>query len=215
MFQRRSATELNGALDPSPHQTGPMLHRSSPPTSASGGSMAKQVKRRLGLRVKRFGPQPRALAWWIKTTEVVEVQTSGPRYAWYGRVSTEDEQDPTLSFPRQLNNAENSVAETSGRIVAHFYDVESGTRRYDARGSGGLSGFNIPIPRDGGLHDLLAAAVRKPAPFDRVIWNRSAGCPATPRLPFGSRKNSRHAGCGSVPPMSLWRNHSAPSSCDT
>jgi len=22
-----------------------------------------------------------------------------PRYAWYGRVSTEDEQDPTLSFP--------------------------------------------------------------------------------------------------------------------
>ena len=28
-----------------------------------------------------------------------------PRYAFYGRVSTEDEQDPTLSFPRQLTNA--------------------------------------------------------------------------------------------------------------
>ena len=34
----------------------------------------------------------------------------GPRYAWYGRVSTEDEQDPTLSFPRQLANAEHQVA---------------------------------------------------------------------------------------------------------
>ena len=25
-----------------------------------------------------------------------------PRYAWYGRVSTEDEQDPTLSFPLDI-----------------------------------------------------------------------------------------------------------------
>lgn len=31
---------------------------------------------------------------------------ASPRYAWYGRVSTEGEQDPTLSFPRQLANAE-------------------------------------------------------------------------------------------------------------
>ena len=91
------------------------------------------------------------------------------RYAWYGRVSTEDEQDPTLSFPRQLANAERRVADSGGRIVAHFYDIESGTRRYDARGSGGLKGFDIPIPRDGGLHDLLAAAGRRPVSFDRVI----------------------------------------------
>lgn len=82
------------------------------------------------------------------------------RYAWYGRVSTEDEQDPTLSFPRQLNNSERQVAESGGLIVAHFYDVESGTCRYDARGSGGLSGFNILILRDGGLHDLLQTAKR-------------------------------------------------------
>lgn len=97
------------------------------------------------------------------------MQTSTPRYAWYGRVSTEDEQDPTLSFPRQLCNAEKGVVESGGLIVAHFYDVESGTRKYDARGSGGLSGFNIPIPRDGGLHDLLEAAKRRPLVFDRVI----------------------------------------------
>lgn len=91
------------------------------------------------------------------------------RYAWYGRVSTEDEQDPTLSFPRQLNNSERQVAESGGLIVAHFYDVESGTCRYDARGSGGLSGFNILILRDGGLHDLLQTAKRRPLAFDRVI----------------------------------------------
>ena len=36
------------------------------------------------------------------------------RYAWYGRVSTEDEQDPTLSFPRQLANAERRVATMAG-----------------------------------------------------------------------------------------------------
>src|SRR5687768_9278574 len=95
------------------------------------------------------------------------MQTSAPRYAWYGRVSTEDEQDPTL--PRQLNNAEKGVSESGGLIVAHYYDVESGTRRYDARGSGGLSGFNIQIPRDGGLHDLLETAKRRPLAFDRVI----------------------------------------------
>ena len=76
--------------------------------------------------------------------------SESPRYAWYGRVSTEDEQDPTLSFPRQLQNAERQVAEAGGRIVAHYYDIESGTGSYAARGSGGLAGFDIAIPRDGG-----------------------------------------------------------------
>jgi hypothetical protein len=69
-----------------------------------------------------------------------------PRYAWYGRVSTEDEQDPTLSFLRQLQNAERQVAEASGRIVAHYYDIESGTGSYAARGSGGLAGFDTASP---------------------------------------------------------------------
>src|SRR6266542_74551 len=94
---------------------------------------------------------------------------SAPRYAWYGRVSTEDEQDPTLSFPRQLGNAEARVAEGGGRIVAHYYDVESGTGTQAARGKGGLAGFDIPIPRDGGLREVLAAATRRPHGFDRVI----------------------------------------------
>src|SRR5205085_11222265 len=94
---------------------------------------------------------------------------SAPRYAWYGRVSTEDEQDPTLSFPRQLGNAETRVEESGGRIVAHYYDVESGTGTLAARGKGGVGGFNIPIPRDGGLQELLTAASSRPRAFDRVI----------------------------------------------
>ncbi len=72
---------------------------------------------------------------------------SGPRYR-------ADDQQPFLG---------------RGRIVAHYYDIESGTRAYSARGSGGLAGFDIPISRCGGLQDLLADAARRPTRFDRVI----------------------------------------------
>jgi DNA invertase Pin-like site-specific DNA recombinase len=99
----------------------------------------------------------------------IGLATPGPRYAFYGRVSTEDEQDPTLSFPRQLTNAERLVADSGGRIVAHYYDIESGTRAYADRGSGNLASFNITIPRVGGLQDLLADAQRRPPRFERVI----------------------------------------------
>ena len=93
---------------------------------------------------------------------------TAPRYAFYGRCSTEDEQDPTLSFPRQLGNARRRIG-TDGVIVAHYYDIESGKLRYDARGGGHLDGFEIDIPRDGGLQDLLAAVTVQPRAFDRVI----------------------------------------------
>jgi site-specific DNA recombinase len=42
------------------------------------------------------------------------------RFAFYGRVSTEDHQDPTLSLPRQLDNCERAVAAIGGEITAHF-----------------------------------------------------------------------------------------------
>ena len=120
--------------------------------------------------------------------------TAAPRYAWYGRVSTEDEQDPTLSFPRQLQNAERQVAEAGGRIVAHYYDIESGTRSYAARGSGGLAGFDIPIPRDGGLQDLLADAARRPARFDRVIVESISRLSRNSSVAFRVEDELRQAG---------------------
>ena len=43
-------------------------------------------------------------------------EQAGARYAWYGRVSTEDEQDPTVSFPRQFDNAKRRVADAGGGI---------------------------------------------------------------------------------------------------
>jgi site-specific DNA recombinase len=80
-------------------------------------------------------------------------------FAFYGRVSTEDNQDPTLSIPRQLTSCERAVGQIGGRIVAHYYDVESGAARFEARCSGrGLRGFDIPIPRRGGLQELIVDA---------------------------------------------------------
>lgn len=40
------------------------------------------------------------------------------RFAWYGRLSTKDKQDPTLSFPSQRRECETKVAELGGRIVS-------------------------------------------------------------------------------------------------
>jgi site-specific DNA recombinase len=103
-----------------------------------------------------------------QTTYGEKVTDAGMRFAFYGRVSTEDNQDPTLSLPRQLANCESAVAGAGGRTVAHFYDVESGAMRLDARGSGkGLTGFDIPIPRDGGLVDLIDGASMRA--FDAVV----------------------------------------------
>jgi site-specific DNA recombinase len=102
------------------------------------------------------------------------------RCAFYARVSTDDNQDPTLSIPRQLNNCQDKIGGINGEIVAHYYDVESGDSRLDQRGSGRrLRGFDIPIPRDGGLHELIEDA--RSGRFDVVICesiNRFARRPA-------------------------------------
>jgi site-specific DNA recombinase len=91
------------------------------------------------------------------------------RFAWWGRVSTEDQQDPTLSLPRQLNNSRSALP-PGATIVAHFYDIESGRKDLDARGLGHAHDrFDIPIPRDGGIKDLLAEADDSLRRFDAVI----------------------------------------------
>lgn len=78
--------------------------------------------------------------------------------AFAGRTSTYDQQDPTLSLPLQVRSCHHALPETAA-IVVHFYDVESGRMDLDKRGRGHAhEQFDIPVPRDGGLADLLAEA---------------------------------------------------------
>jgi len=91
------------------------------------------------------------------------------RLAFLGRVSTVDQQDPTLSLPRQLRNVQAALP-PGAAIVAYFYDVESGRKDLDQRGlSTAHERFDVPIPRDGGLNDLLTEASRPDRRFDGVI----------------------------------------------
>ena len=50
------------------------------------------------------------------------------RFAWYGRLSTKDKQDPTLAFPSQLKKCDEKVGELGGSIVCQFTDQERGRR---------------------------------------------------------------------------------------
>ena len=89
--------------------------------------------------------------------------------AWLGRTSTEDSQDPTLSLPRQLRNARAALP-PGWVIVAHFYDVESGRKDLADRGhSLAHTRFDIPIPRDGSISDLLEEAPRPDRRFAAVM----------------------------------------------
>jgi site-specific DNA recombinase len=93
----------------------------------------------------------------------------GLRVAWCGRTSTDDVQDPTLSLPRQLDNSRTALP-AGAVIVAHFYDIESGRKNLEDRGRGTAhEQFHIPIPRDGGIQDLLAEAARPSRRFDAVV----------------------------------------------
>ncbi len=52
-----------------------------------------------------------------------------------GRTSTDDQQDPTLSLPRQLENTCRAPP-APFVIVAKFYDIESGRNDLEFRGQG-------------------------------------------------------------------------------
>ncbi|WP_230203131.1 recombinase family protein [Parafrankia discariae] len=86
-----------------------------------------------------------------------------------GRVSDEDLQDPTLSLPRQVASCQ-AVLPPGGRIVAFYWDIESGRLDPDRRGNRKIhEKFSVPIPRDGGIKDLLVAASKPDRVFDGVI----------------------------------------------
>ena len=91
------------------------------------------------------------------------------RVAVLARTSTEDQQDPRQSIMRQVGNCRTSLPD-GWVIVATFYDVESGRMELDRRGRGtDYERFDIPVPRDGGIADLLAEAARPDRRFDVVI----------------------------------------------
>jgi hypothetical protein len=45
------------------------------------------------------------------------------RFAFYGRVSTEDQQDPQASKGWQLSRARSLIAPAGGEIVEEFFDI--------------------------------------------------------------------------------------------
>ena len=50
------------------------------------------------------------------------------KFAWCGRLSTKDKQDPTISFPSQRSECAEKAEELGGRIVCDFTDQEAGRR---------------------------------------------------------------------------------------
>lgn len=91
------------------------------------------------------------------------------RFAFFGRVSTDDVQDPSLSIPRQLGVCEGAIRPVGGEIASYYWDIESGRKNLSERGNGAdPAAFKVPVPRDGGLADLLSAAANE-RPFDAVI----------------------------------------------
>ena len=53
---------------------------------------------------------------------MVRHRSTGPQFAFYGRVSTEDYQDPVTSRVRQRGQAE-ALVHGCGRVVVEFFDV--------------------------------------------------------------------------------------------
>ncbi len=84
-------------------------------------------------------------------TEPREHDSRSLRFAWYGRLSTDELQQPQLAFPSQRAACEKRI-EALGRIVCEFTDVESG-RREDRTG----------------IDDLLEEAGRPDRRFDAVV----------------------------------------------
>ncbi|HUO37247.1 MAG TPA: recombinase family protein, partial [Mycobacterium sp.] len=122
-----------------------------------------------GISTSRWEVPPTHATPWSEPPTPSTAGSAMVPVAFLGRTSTEDSQDPTLSLPRQLKNARAALP-AGWVIVAHFYDVESGRLDLDKRGHGtGHERFDIPIPRDGGIADLLNEAQRPDRRFAAVI----------------------------------------------
>ena len=88
--------------------------------------------------------------------------------AFMARVSDEELQDPTISIPRQLAECR-KVLPANAVITAFYWDVETSRKDLAERGNGAHESFDVPVPRDGGIADLLADAERRDRKFDAVV----------------------------------------------
>ena len=89
--------------------------------------------------------------------------------AFLGRTSTAVVQDPVSSLRRQARSAQEK-APAGSFIAAWFWDIESGGMDLEARGHGSAhERFDVGIPRDGGIADLLAEAAGPAPRFAAVI----------------------------------------------
>ena len=89
------------------------------------------------------------------------------RWAYFGRVSDKDKQDPSLSIPRQLKKCVEALP-VGDEVTAHYWDIESGRKSMEERGNGADGSlYGIRVPRDGGVTELLADA--KKGRFDAVM----------------------------------------------
>jgi len=81
------------------------------------------------------------------------------RVAFYGRVSTDDAQDPSLSIPRQLGKCNQALEPIGEKVGVTYWDVESGRKVLEERGNGKRDWTDeVSVPRLGGLPELLASA---------------------------------------------------------
>jgi hypothetical protein len=89
--------------------------------------------------------------------------------AFLGRTSTAIVQDPVSSMRRQARCAQEK-APPGSFIAAWFWDIESGGMDLEQRGRGSVhERFEVGIPRDGGIADLLAEAASPNPRFAAVI----------------------------------------------
>ena len=90
------------------------------------------------------------------------------RVAFYGRVSTDDAQDPSLSIPRQLRTCNEALAPIGEKVGSTYWEVDSGRKELADRGRGRRDWTEVvAVPRVGNLNKLLADAAA--GEFDAVI----------------------------------------------
>jgi len=82
------------------------------------------------------------------------------RFAFYGRVSTEDQQDPAASRGWQLSRARSLIEPAGGRIVAEFFDI--GRSR------------SLPWPRRPEAARLLTAVADAERGFEAIVIGEPA-----------------------------------------